>query len=124
MAEKNNHLKAPDRLKVLFTIINREKTNFFLDVLEGYHANFQLVLYGNGTLASETYRMLGLNNEKAIIISVVREDQVKEIMNKLEDKYFKAKNVMGIAFTVKLTSLIGVNLYQFLANKGEEMNLL
>ena len=114
-------LDAPDKLKVLFTIVDREKTNFYIDVLEGYEVNFQTVIYGRGTAESTQYEnYLGTSPNKAIIISVVREDKVKEILNNYEDKYFKTKHGSGIGFTVKLSSLIGVNLYKFLSNHKED----
>jgi len=118
--KKEETLEAPYKLKVLFTIIDRDKRNFYLDVLEGYEINFQTVLYGHGTAPSELYHYLGINNDKAIIISVVRDSVVKEILNNYEDKYFKTKKGKGIAFTLEMTSLIGVSLYKFLANQQEE----
>ena len=45
-------------------------------------------------------------------------------MNKLEEKFVTIKNGKGIAFAVPLSSVIGVNLYQFLSNnrlkRGEQ----
>ena len=67
--------------------------------------------------------MFGLNIHKAVIISVIREDMAEEIMKCLEDKFATIKNGKGIAFTVPLSSIIGVNNYRFLSNnrlkKGE-----
>ena len=53
---------------------------------------------------------------KAVILSVVREDMVKSIMDCLEDKFETIKNGKGIAFAVPMSSVIGVNMYQFLSN--------
>jgi nitrogen regulatory protein PII len=65
-----------------------------------------------------------LNIHKAVILSVVREDNVDTIMNKLEEKFVTIKNGKGVAFAVPLSSVIGVNLYQFLSNnrlkRGEQ----
>jgi hypothetical protein len=41
---------------------------------------------------------------------------VPAIMNTLEDKFRTVRNGKGIAFAVPLSSVIGVNLYQFLSN--------
>ena len=60
--------------------------------------------------------MLGLNLHKAVIISLVREDQMEPVMQCLEDKFATIKNGKGVAFAVPLSSVIGVNLYQFLSN--------
>ena len=119
MAQKDQ-LLAPYKLKLLITICDREKRNFYIDVLEGYEVNMQTVLYGRGTAPSDLYNYLGVSNDKAIIVSVVKENRVKEILINYEDKYFKTKKGKGVAFTVPLSSVIGAHIYKFLANlKGE-----
>ena len=60
--------------------------------------------------------LLGLEPHKAVILSVVREDLVEEIMNCLEDKFHSVRGGKGICFAVPLSSVIGVNLYQFLSD--------
>ena len=60
--------------------------------------------------------MLGLNNHKAVLVSVVREDMVDTVLQVLEDKFATIKNGKGVAFAVPLSSVIGVNLYRFLSN--------
>ena len=107
---------AIKKLKLLFTIVDRPKAEFYLDVLSQYEVNLQMVMSGKGTATSELVDMLGLNIHKAAIISVVREDRVDDIMKCLEDKFATIKNGKGIAFAVPLSSVIGVNIYQFLSN--------
>ena len=68
---------------------------------------------------SELIDMLGLNIQKAVILSVVREDMVEQLMNGLEDKFATIKNGKGIAYAVPLSSVIGVNLYQFMSNNRQ-----
>ncbi len=111
-------LKAPEKLKVLFTIIQREKVDFYLDILETFEVNVQNVIYGKGTAPSQLYH-LGIGDiSKAVIISFVREDKIKEILSTLEERFYKTKNGKGIAFTVPISSLIGVTVYQLLSNKN------
>ena len=107
---------AIKKLKLLFTVVDRPKQEFYLDVLSQFEVNLQTVVAGKGTANSELVDMLGLNIHKATIISVVREDMVEEIMKCLEDKFATIKNGKGIAFAVPLSSVIGVNIYQFLSN--------
>ena len=64
--------------------------------------------------------LLGLNNHKAVILSVVREDNVDAIMNTLEEKFATIKNGKGIAFAVPMSSVIGVQIYQFLSNNRQK----
>ena len=107
---------AIKKLKLLFTVVDKAKAEFYLDVLSQFEVNFQMVTGGKGTANSELINMLGLNIQKAVIFSVVREDMVSPIMDCLEDKFETIKNGKGIAFAVPLSSVIGVNIYQFLSN--------
>ncbi len=104
------------KLKLLFTVVDRTKGEFYMDVISQYEVNCQLAMPGTGTAASELIDMLGLNKHKAVILSVVREDKVESILQGLEDRFHTIKNGKGIAFAVPLSSVIGVNLYQFLSN--------
>ncbi len=120
---KSAPLAAPKKLKALFTIVPRNKAEFYLDILEGYEVNMQMVLFGTGTLPKDLAVAIHSNTDKAVIISVVKEEYVKPIMNAYEDKYFKLRNGQGIAFTIPFSSMIGKTSYQFLANmegKGNE----
>ena len=114
---------AIKKLKLLFTVVDRPKAEFYLDVLSQFEVNCQMLTGGLGTAKSELHDMLGLNIHKAVLVSVIREDKTDEIMKCLENKFRTIKNGKGIAFTVPLSSVIGVNNYQFLSNnrlkKGE-----
>ncbi len=111
---KNPNIK---KLKVLITIVNRSKALFYTDLLEQYDVNMQMTLYGNGTANSEMLGLLGLvETEKAVIMSIVREDKIKDIKMVLAEKFDKVKDGKGIAYTIPMQSIIGVSIYQFLAN--------
>lgn len=117
--DKTEGLQAPVKLKILVSIINREKVDFYVSNLEGFGANVQEIIYGSGTTPRKD--ILGIKvSEKAVLLSVVREDRVKEILAAYEDKYFQTKNGKGIAFTIPIKSMIGVMLYQFLAGIEKE----
>ncbi len=104
------------KLKLLFTVVDRNKGEFYLDVISQFEVNCQFVVGGLGTANSELVNLLGLNIHKAVILSVVREDLVEEIMRSLEQRFETIRNGKGVAFAVPLSSVIGVNLYQFLSN--------
>ena len=53
---------AIKKLKVLFTVVDRPKAEFYLDVLEGYEVNMQTVIYGKGTAPKEIYEYLNLGD--------------------------------------------------------------
>ena len=111
---------AIKKLKLLFTVVDRPKAEFYLDVLSQFEVNCQMVVNGKGTAQSELIDLLGLNIHKAVIVSVVREDLVDEITKTLEHKFETIKNGKGIAFAVPMSGIIGVNMYQFLSNNRQK----
>ena len=110
---------AIKKLKLLFTVVDRPKGEFYLDVLSQFDVNFQMALGGLGTANSELLELLGLEPHKVVILSVVREDLVDTVLNTLEEKFATIRNGKGIAFAVPLSSVIGVNLYRFLSDRRE-----
>jgi len=111
---------AIKKLKLLFTVVDRPKAEFYLDVLSQYEVNCQMVTAGMGTARSELIDMLGLNIQKAVILSVIREDRVDGIMKMLEQKFATIRGGKGVAFAVPMSSVIGVNNYQFLSNNRQK----
>ena len=107
---------AIKKLKLLITIVERPKGEFYLDVISQFDVNCQLAMGGLGTATSELVELLGLEPHKAVILSVVREDMMDTVMNCLEDKFTTIRNGKGIAFAIPLSSVIGVNLYRFLSD--------
>ena len=107
---------AIKKLKLLVTIVERPKGEFYLDVISQFDVNCQLVVPGLGTATSELVELLGLEPHKAVILSVVREDMTDTVMNCLEDKFATIRNGKGISFAIPLSSVIGVNLYRFLSD--------
>ena len=104
------------KLKLLFTVVDRPKGEFYLDVISQFDVNCQMVVGGLGTATSEVVELLGLEPHKAVILSVIREDLTDTVMQTLEDKFATIRNGKGIAFAVPLSSVIGVNLYRFLSD--------
>jgi hypothetical protein len=105
------------KLKLLITVVNRRKTELFMDLLTSYEVNFQTAVLAQGTAHSEMLYMLGLEeSDKSVIFSVLREDKVTEAMHMLEEKFTTIKDGKGIAFTVPMSSVIGVAIYRFLSN--------
>ena len=107
------------KLKLLVTVVDRRKGEFYLDVISQFDVNCQMAVGGLGTAQSEIVELLGLEAHKAVILSVVREDHMEAVMNCLEDKFATIKNGKGVAFAIPLSSVIGVNLYQFLSNNRQ-----
>lgn len=105
------------KLKLLVTIVNRSKATYYVDLLEQFEINMQLVLYGKGTANSEMRDLLGVvETDKVVLLSFVREDKVNDVLETLKEKFEKIKNGKGIAYTIPMNSIIGVSIYQFLSN--------
>jgi len=108
---------TPPKLKLLITVVNRQKAELFLGLLQGFDVNMQLSMAAQGTASTEMRQMLGLTDtDKAVIFSVIREDRADEALRYLDDKFHTIKNGKGVAFTVPMTGVIGVAIYQFLSN--------
>lgn len=113
----NSAMSAPTKLQLLFTIVNRNKTEFYVDLLHDFDINMQMILSANGTADSRIKSLLGLtDSEKAVIISVIRRDKSKLALEALGEKFKTVKGGKGIAYTVPMSSTIGVAIYQFLSN--------
>lgn len=115
-AEKTS-MVAPKKIKLLFTVVNRQKTEFFVDLLQNFEINMQLVLTAQGTASEHIVSLLGLaDSDKSVIISVIRQDKIKDALSALEEKFNSVKGGKGIAYTVPIKSAIGVAIYRFLSN--------
>ncbi len=108
---------VPKKLKLLITIVNRNKAEFYMDVLQGFEVNMQICAMAEGTATSKMRHMLGLEDEeRALIFSIIREDKAAQALKTLDEKFTTVKNGKGIAYTVPLSSVMGVAIYQFLSN--------
>lgn len=114
---KPETLTSPRKLKLLITVVNSGKAEFYADLLQSLEVNMQLSLTAKGTASSETLGLLGLSETgKTVLIGVIREDRAAEALSLLEEKFRTIKNGKGIAYTVPLTSAVGVAIYRFLSN--------
>ena len=118
LAKKEEPFKTDlKKLKLLVTVVNRKKTDFYLDYLSGFDVTFQTAVAGQGTATSDTMYLLGLaDSDKSVIFSVLREDKTEDAMMGLEEKFHTLRGGKGIAFTVPMTGVIGVAIYRFLSN--------
>lgn len=104
-------------MQLLFTVVNRKKAEFYTDLLQNFEVNMQLALSASGTAGTGMLELLGLtDSEKTVIISAIKRERVPEALAALEEKFKTVKNGKGIAYTVPMTSTVGVAIYQFLSN--------
>lgn len=110
-------MQAPSKLKLLITIVNREKADFYMDLIQSFDVNMQFRASARGTASTDILHMMGLaESEKAVIFSVIREDRVKAALEALSARFATIKNGKGIAYTVPMSGMIGVSLYNFFAD--------
>ena len=108
---------APKKLKLLVVVVNKTKADFYIDYLQSFDANLQVQMHAAGTAGSEMLHYLGLEeSEKRVIFSIIREDLAIDAMKGLEEKFATLRGGKGIAYTVPLSSVAGVAIYQFLSN--------
>jgi hypothetical protein len=108
---------TPPKLKLLITVVNRHKADLYLGLIQGFDVNMQLSMAAQGTASTEMLQMLGIaDSDKAVIFSVIREDRADAALRYLEEKFRTIKHGKGIAFTVPMTGVVGVAIYQFLSN--------
>ena len=108
---------APRKLKLLVTVVNREKAEIYTDLIQSFEVNFQTSMNARGTASKETLRLLGIGeSDKTVIFSVIREDMCDKALSELEHKFKTIRNGKGIAYTVPMTGTIGVAIYRFLSN--------
>ncbi len=122
-SDKNKNKKATsqkvesNRLELLVTIVPRTKAEFFADIIQSFDVNLQMLVRAEGTASAEMLSLLGFSDaKKAVIFSLITEEKVQDALHTLERKFKTIRDGKGIAYTIPLTSLIGVAVYGFLTN--------
>lgn len=106
-----------NKLELLITVVNRQKAEFYADLMQSFEVNMQMIVKARGTATLEMLELLGLEeSKKAVIFSVIKEEKIKEALLTLDKKFKTIKDGGGIAYTIPLTSVIGVAIYGFLSN--------
>lgn len=108
---------SDNRLELIITVVSRDKAEYYVDLIQSFEVNMQMVALANGTADANTLSLLGLTDtEKAVLIGVIQQNRIKDMCAVLDDKFRTIKGGKGIAFTVPLTSVIGKLIYGFLSN--------
>ena len=106
------------KLSMFITIVNRGQGNYVLKLFESEGANAQFVEYGEGTAQKEVRDILGIeDNRKEIIFSLIRNEKIPDLKKELEAFFKVSKRNRGIGFSIPMTSLIGMKVYQFLVDQ-------
>lgn len=112
--DKTNEIKS---LVAYFAIVNQGNANAVIEIFKKAGSTFQAIQIGQGTATKQIRDILGIeDNRKEIVISIIKEEKVNEAKTELEAYFAASKRNKGIGFSVSLTGLMGVRMYQFLAN--------
>lgn len=104
-------------LKLLVTVVNRSKTEFYADLIQSFDVNLQAVVLAEGTADANMMRYLGLTDtNKSVILSVVQQARLPDLKYMLDKKFSTVRDGKGIAFTIALSSVIGKLIFGFLSN--------
>ena len=108
---------APKKLELLLAIVHNERAAYYSSIIQSHEANIQLSMPAKGT-TQMILNYLGLaERPKTLLVSVVRSDQAGSLIEMLDETFKKpGKNYKGVAFTIRLTSMIGTLVYGFLSN--------
>ena len=107
-------LTSTRKLSLLFTVVKRAKADFFLDLIQEFNVNMQMVMIGNGTTKSAIFSdEIG---SKAIILSVIEDDNVPRALRVLKEKFAEIRDGKGVAWVVPFDSVMGVTFFNFLSN--------
>ena len=108
---------APIKLELLITIVEKNKAEYYVDLIQSFEVNFQFTALARGTAKADILDYLGLaDTEKTVIFSVVRSDRLDDLTYTLGEKFRTLRGGKGVAVSVPFTSMIGKTVYAFLCN--------
>lgn len=103
-------------LKIMFIIIDRNKTEKLLLKLSEVGVNFQHVFRAEGTAKSDILDYLGVgHSEKSVILCSLTKNTVLKVKDILTRDFDILKKGNGIAFTIPITSVGGPATLQILS---------
>ena len=109
------------KLSLFITIVGKGQAQPIIRLFERGGSSAQFIQRGEGTASKEIYSILGVeDNDKDIVFSFISQDKIPDIKTELNAFFLANKKNRGIGFSIPLSSIIGVRVYQFLANTVED----
>ena len=116
---KGEHL-SENKLKVLVTIVNRKKADYFADLIQSFDVNMQMLVAAEGTMKSLSQDRLQLvATPKMVILSVITGEKEKPLLEILDERFKTVRDGEGISFSVPMSSVIGKLVYGFLSTQED-----
>ena len=111
-----------NKLKILVTVVGRAKADFYMDHIQSFGANVQMVLFGRGTAPKEFLAAMGLtDSDRAIILSIIGENNLRNALDSLGEKFNTIQGGKGIAYTIPMSSVIGKSIFNFLSDNRTQI---
>ncbi|MBR2639636.1 MAG: hypothetical protein IKL18_04865 [Oscillospiraceae bacterium] len=115
--ERIDTICSTQRLDLIFTIVSRGRGETVLELLRENKILQNIICHGHGTAPSSILEMLGLGaTDKDIVLSFVKAENSKKIIEQISKKLEFSKPGHGIAFTVPLESVAGIMSFKFLTS--------
>lgn len=109
------------KLLLFITIVTSGHGSHITRMFEKIGVSAQFVQSGEGTATKEINNLLGVEDvDKDIVVSFITEDKIPLIRQDLSEYFSSNKRNRGIGMAIQLSSVIGVRVYQFLANLVED----
>ncbi len=109
-----------NRLKILITVVSRAKADFYLDHIQSFGVNMQMVVFGKGTAPQEIATAMGLtDSDRAVIFSIIGENNLRSALDSLAEKFKTIAGGKGIAYTIPMASVIGKSIFNFLSDNRD-----
>ena len=113
--EEGKH-PAMKKIKLLIAIINRGKGEAVVGILRESGVTFNMIAPADCASGSDIMGVLGLSNqERDMILSVITEDKVSVVMQKLLYKLDLDKPGNGLAFTIPITGVSGPKALRYMS---------
>ena len=111
-----------NKLKILVTVVGRAKADFYMDHIQSFGANVQMVIFGRGTAPKEFLAAMGLtDSDRAIILSIIGENNLRNALDSLGEKFKTIQGGKGIAYTIPMSSVIGKSIFNFLSDNRTQI---
>lgn len=83
---KSGHSRVSmNKLKVLITVVSRSKADFYMDHIQSFGVNMQMVVYGQGTAPKEIATAMGLtDSDRAVIFSIIGDENLTAALDSLK----------------------------------------
>ncbi|MDD2189297.1 MAG: hypothetical protein PHV71_01055 [Eubacteriales bacterium] len=112
---------AVKRIKLLVAIVDRGKGDTVAEILRDSGVTFNMIAPAACDSGSDIMDVLGLSNqERDMILSVVTEDKVPAVMQKLLYKLDLDERGNGIAFTIPIIGVSGPKALRYMSGDFEQ----